>query len=68
MELSLSVERLEFTLYLMGSKILLNFELNFSFRLKSSLIHAKEKVVRIGVNALTGRACVMFDFLVTIVM
>ena len=51
----------------MGSKILLDFELNFSFRLKSSLIHAKEKVVRIGVNALTGRAFVMLDFLVTIV-
>ena len=52
----------------MGSKILLDFELNFSFRLKSSLIHVKEKVVQIGVNALMGRAFVMLDFLVTIVM
>ena len=66
--LSLSMEWLEFTLYLMGLKILLDFEQNFSFRLKSSLIHVKEKVVQIGVNALMGRAFVMLDFLVTIVM
>ena len=66
--LLLSMEWLESTLFLMGRKILLDFEQNFSFRLKSCLIHAKEKVVQTGVNALTGRAFVMLGFLVTIVM
>ena len=68
MALSLSMGWLESILCLMGRKILLDFELNFSFRLKSSLIHAKEKVVQIGVNALMGPAFVMLDFSVTIVM
>ena len=66
--LLLSMEWLESTLFLMGRKILLDFGQNFSFRLKSSLIHAKEKVVLTEANALMVRAFAMLGFLVTIVM
>ena len=65
--LLLSMEWLESILFLMDHKTLLDFEQNFSSRLKSYLIHVKESVVRIEVNALMGRAFVMLDFLVKIV-